>query len=495
MRYKQFIIFMILIVLSFQFSSITPAADTKIPFSEYADSFAKASGHQDVKRDEKALALVLDDSHVAVKIGLFDVWHPRLMLRDGDTAKQFKIAAGTLVDLQERWIDWTTDDVVREQCSEDIKILKKWINSWSLKKISRRKDGDNRRPDLLDLLKAKETVSAASSRFENIMIKPENTESDEEVVRAVSLILTPTRKNFLEVASFVGSLSEENKKLLWRDSVAMWTTFNCENIHVIAMEYPANYPGSGDITLGVEMNVNEKTGLLQHVAQNATDLLITHYHRNILPAEIINGFAMNMVLEMYKENNVRSGVNTDGKTLPAFSKFVPAGRSMGGWHPKRRSRGDESRWRKDKGKDLFLTELRKAQKDGAKKAARDKKKNSSKAAFFALQSVEGAKDQTVQAPFFMVTGGGKTLPDGYVNDFKEFFRAYRCAFVFWLMNKAMETEETPSSSDLLRRLLRRPDGEGSESIVKDVYGIPLTGDDETVDSLEWRFLDWLARGR
>jgi hypothetical protein len=102
---------------------------------------------------------------------------------------------------------------------------------------------------------------------------------------------------------------------------------------------------------------------------------------------------------------------------------------------------------------------------------------------------------TVNAPFFMTTGDRKSLPDDYVNDFKEFFRAYRCAFVYWLMNKTKQPKETPSSSDLTRQLLSCPEGELSETILKKVYGLPLTSEDETVESLEWRFLNWLARGK
>ena len=96
-----------------------------VPFAEYADSFLKTCGQEEVVRDESALLKVLEESYVAVQIGLFDVWHPRTPLRDGDLSKQFKGIAKALLDLQEEWIDWVAEEEIKKGCLKDLKTFGK----------------------------------------------------------------------------------------------------------------------------------------------------------------------------------------------------------------------------------------------------------------------------------------------------------------------------------------------------------------------------------
>jgi hypothetical protein len=329
---------------------------------------------------------------------------------------------------------------------------------------------------------------------------------DAQEKKPVLLVLSPTREDFLGLGSFAGALSADGKRLLWTDSLALWTSFNFRTLHVIALEHPATYPGQGDITQGMDMNAKEKTGLLQHVVQAAAELLIGHTWGESLPPELSSGLAMVMVIELFKENNVRAGGGSGGRRTPAYSKFVPGGRSSGGRLP---AISAEPRWREDKGKDFFLEVLRAAQKDGAKDAFKALGTSRDKRAFFALHSDAGTPGHFVQAPFLEVVNP-QPVPAGYTNDFREFFRAYRCAFAYWLKNKAKSAQEKAAAEELLRRFLQAltppwaaEEGENDEEeeespfvrAVAEVYGMPFSGEDGAAQSLEWAFLDWLARGK
>jgi hypothetical protein len=482
------------VMASILISTVCFASESKVPFAEYADAFAKEAGQQDLERNEDALIPVLENSYVAVKLGLFDVWHPRALLKDGDTTKKFKTAAGVLLDLQETWIGWVADDEVKKSTLKDIKVLNKWIKSWRFSKIIRRKKDEEGRPELLDLLKAKDPVREASKRFEDLLRKAEYMGRDEKPLENVLLILAPDRENFIHMASFVGSLREYNKNYLWQDSMATWTTFDCEDIQAIAMEYPATTPGNGDITQGTDMNGNVKTGLRQHVMMNAAEYLISQYHKGNFSRDLIIGFATNMVIESFKEINIRTGTGSKGNRTAAFSVFVPGGNSAGGTLPGRKARPLESRWRKDKGKDYFLSVLRKSQKQGAKVATKEKKKNWNKIACFPLESMSGVQGYTARAPFFVNPQDREPIPEEYTNDYKEFFRAYQCAFAFWIRNKAQNPGSDLSSADLASQFLGSSNRDGSGAPAEKVYGIQLTEKDDTAASLEWNFLQWLAKG-
>jgi hypothetical protein len=484
--YPTLMVLFLLFVLS---SAICPAPETKIPFPEYGDAYVEAAGHPDLKRDEKALEIVLNDSYVAVKLGLFDVWHPRMLLRERDIAKRFKSSSEALLDLQDRWIAWVADEEVKKECLDDIKILRKWVRSWKVNKIPRRKNDEKGRPDLLDILDAKESISAASRDFENLMVTAKCMKRENEEGKNVFIVMAPTRRNFIELAGFMGSLNETNKALLWGDRTATWTTFTCGPMHVIALEYPAAFSGKDDITEGVDMNGSDKTGLLQHVVLNASMPLIAHYHRDGFSPGLVNGLAMNMVIEMFKQISVRSGSGSKGGRVAGSSAFVPGGRSSGGVLAGNKAKPMESRWRNKKGKDHFLAMLKSAQNQGAKDAAKAKNRNLNHFAFFALKSDAGAGGYTARAPFLMEAEGRDPVPKEYADDFNEFLRAYQCAFAYWLMNKAKNPEKSLSSSDLLKRFLQ----DGSVNSVEGIYGLPLTGADHAADSLEKRFLVWLAK--
>jgi hypothetical protein len=483
-----------LIMVSLLTFALCLAQESKVPFAEYADAFAEAAGHKDIERNEKALIPVLENSYVAVKLGLFDVWHPRALLKEGDYSKRFKTAAGVLLDLQETWIDWVAEEEVKKSSLKDLKALKKWVKAWRFSKIIKRRKDEEGRPELLDLLKAKDPVREASGRLEELLLEGEFMGRQGKPGKNVLLILAPNRENFIQMASFVGSLRDYNRNYLWQDSMATWTTFDCEDIQAIAMEYPATTPGNGDITQGTDMNGNVKTGLRQHVMMNAAEYLITHYHKGSFSRDLILGFATNMVIENFKEISIRTGTGSKGNRTAAYSIFVPGGNSAGGTLPGRKAKPLESRWRKDKGKDYFIGVLRKSQKQGAKVAAKEKRNDWNRIACFPLESASGVQGYTARAPFFVSPQDREPIPEEYTNDYKEFFRAYQCAFAFWIRSKALKPESDLTSADLARQFLGSSSKDGSGEAAQKIYGMPLTGKDDTSESLEWLFLEWLAKG-
>ncbi len=475
----------------------SPAPPPAIPFSDYAESFLHTHRVQNLREVRSSIDALLDESYMAVRIGLFDVWYPRYRLRNKNKAREFMETASAILEMQKQWIAWTADKATKKESFRNIKTLEKWIRSWKLKQALFKKNSGKGRPVLIRLLEAKETTASASDSFAALMKKGDYLGAPEkDGTSGVSLILSPDRKDFLGLGSFIGLLNPTNRRLLLNNGLAMWTSFNRGDIHVIAMEHPATYPGRGDILKGIDMNAREETGLLQHVVQHAMDLLIEYYYDRSLPKQFASSLSMNMVIEIFEENNVRAGGGTKGRKTEAYTKFVAGGASSGG---RLAARNADPRWRHTKGRDYFLAVLRTSQKEGASATLKIRGRKRNKKINFLLQSDAGGPDtHLVQAPFLVEPFAGKTVPDLFKDDYLEFLRAYRGAFLFWLMNKCKSTKEKPD--ELLKRLLKRaslsPDKEKGPAfgeLVLDIYGRPFSGGNPCTESLEGQFLDWLSK--
>jgi|GEM_PF-1618720 len=479
----------------------------EVPFAEFADDFVKNHGLPDIERDDRALAPLLVKGYVTVSIGIFDVWHPAYKLRDKTHAERFRIAATALVDLQEKWLEWASDSDSPRKVKRETTTLRTWIRTWKSLGTINRKIREKKGPDLPLLIETKEETADALANFANRVSRCVAPESEDFDKSRIVLILSPSREDFVGLGSFLGSLNPENKRILWHDGLALWTSYRRAGIHVLALEHPANFPGRGDITEGLDMNAREETGLVQHVVQNATEWMIAHCYGNSMLPALANGLAMNMVVALYDQNNVRSGGGSGGQKEGAISKFVPGGQSSGGRLP---GRNADVHWRKKKGQGVFLKELRLAQKGGAKLTLKQYGAKRDKRAYFLLLSTQGVSDYAVGAPFLKGDHEREPVPRDYVEDFLEFHRAYRCAFTHWLLTKARPAKGGAAAKNLMRLLLRElprrivendvGSDVGSEErrkpfgeVVEEVYGKPLTAADGAVKSLEWEFLDWLSK--
>jgi hypothetical protein len=312
----------------------------------------------------------------------------------------------------------------------------------------------------------------------------------------VFLVLSPTRKDFLGLGSYLGSLNATNKRILWQNGLALWTSFIRDGMHALAMEHPSTLPGRGDITQGIDMNTRETTGLLQHATQHAMEYLLKFYYGDSLPPDLAKGLAQNTVIALFKENNVRAGGGVKGRKTAAYSKFVAGGKSTGG---RLAARNADVHWRHTKGRDYFLAALRTSQRQGAQIALRTEGKQRDKRTGFALIPDSGSGEPfLVQAPFLVGGFKIKDVPAGYSDEALEFRRAYRSAFVHWLASEAESASDRSAPEVLLGRLLRKASPGGAsedsfEKIVQGIYGASFTDRTGSMDSLEGRFLDWLSR--
>ena len=159
------------------------------------------------------------------------------------------------------------------------------------------------------------------------------------------------------------------------------------------------------------------------------------------------------------------------------------------------------RWRKEAGEGHFVEALVDAQKDGAKLASKDRENplRGDKSAHFELTSSKAASDTVaITAPFFGPHAEGKELPPfAYLDDYEEFFRAYQAAFIYWLRERGPSGSKKKSLTafgKLVQQHATRPRGTPLHEVALDVYGLPLSHEDGSIESLEWRFLAWLAKG-
>lgn len=464
----------------------SPAPAPLVAFDQYSDDFIEIHGLEEDGGLQTVDAL-LERGYVKVRLGIFDVWHPRYALRDSSIAKEFEAVADAILDLQKIWVDWTAAGRPDAAVAKDHKALKKWIRSW--KKLGSKKRQDGGRPDLLDVFKAKENVKEASKRLSDLMLRGEKSEY---------LVLSPTRLDFLGLGSFLGSLNDTNKRILWKNGLALWTSFTRDGVHYLALEHPSTWPGRGDITRGIDMNSREKTGLLQHVVQHAAEILLARYYKDAIPDDLLKGLAMNMVIEMYRENNVRAGGGTMERKTEAYSKFVAGGNAAGG---RLAPRNADIHWRHSKGKDYFLAELRAAQKRGAASALEARGKGRDRRAYFALEPDSGSGEiHIVRAPFLVEPKDLDPVPNSHKDEYLEFRRAYRSAFAHWLMERMKSPGRSNAPEILMGRLLqsaasKEVGGRSFEERVEEIYGQPFTNKDGSGESLEWRFLGWLAGKR
>jgi hypothetical protein len=186
---------------------------------------------------------------------------------------------------------------------------------------------------------------------------------------------------------------------------------------------------------------------------------------------------------------------------------VPGGLSEGGVLPPAPAVGGDAlvncRWRTGAGADYFVAALREAQVEGAKVAAKDRSnaRRKDKLVHFPIGSDESGAQWIAHAPFLGAHASAQAYPEPeFLNDYREFFKAYQSAFYHWLETTAEPVDGSRGDAfATFLRLLGKPVTD-VEPITKpeigaaleEAYGLPFSGPDGSVDSLEWRFLTWLA---
>ncbi|MFT5287901.1 MAG: hypothetical protein ACI8TQ_004089, partial [Planctomycetota bacterium] len=336
--------------------------------------------------------------------------------------------------------------------------------------------------------------------------------------KPAQMVFVPVRKTYVELVALVGALEPDRKKLLWNNDAAFGTAAWSSNTHFIALEY-ATWPNLvAEPYRGDNMSSLIKTGRSQHVIERAATSLSRGAFYAFASPLLEQALHINFVIEInggdYPTFNTWSFQfsRAGGSTAP-YSRFVPGGNSAGGTLPARTATSGpttgggastgKSVWRENDGTDYFLEALKQGQKKGfglvastpdvPPKLKRDKRPH------FAI-GIEGKSEVTLMsAPFLGDVAEKKKAPaDRFVDEYEQFFRSYRACFAHWLRigaDPAGEAESLELFSKLLNRASRRTSDDTLSSMVKEVYGVPLSAHNGETDCLEWRFLTFIQKAR
>ncbi len=445
-----------------------------------------------------------------VELASFDLYVPIDALKDDHWAEAFREAALTLIDLNRTWMLWGDPGLAEnEAVVGDWSALRKWVQSWSKSGLARCKGGSA--GSLFEELGAKEKVLEAAKRLKEL------NRPDDATIQAVGernrIVVGPSRKHFLELVAIAGWLHPEEREKLWSTAVIEQTAAWHGWSQIIALENSPIPLNPAQPFPGVPMTDRDETGLAQSVADRGAAILLrkeflrqgTHFFEESL--------GTNLVIAAVGKNDMYSSpwkleLRYTGETTQPYERFVPGGNSAGGTLPQRKAglgvisgnATEISRYRKTQGEDYFLGPLREGQKAGAQLAAKDKAHplHGDRLAHFELFSFETRGTHAMAAPFLGPYAEGKVLPPKeFLDDYEDFFRAYRSAFLHWLQTKGAGDEKSSEAkfAELIAKQASRDPAKPFHEVVEEVCGAPLSHSSGEVDNLEWRFLDYLARGR
>jgi hypothetical protein len=241
-----------------------------------------------------------------------------------------------------------------------------------------------------------------------------------------------------------------------------------------------------DYSSGEALNKRDPKVMEQQLVQLSVFRVFDAFYGEKVPAALSTGMAMNLVIDQFGEVNTRVDGDLRGRTAGKREVFVAGGASTGGFLGKNSA---ETRWREDHGKDRFVRVLRLTQKEGG---GLDKEAKN-KAAVFAIRSDKGGDHHPAKAPFFGAAPA-PAPPEAFHGDFAEMQRGYRCAFTFWLQNKAAGADKV--SREKFAQLLEKladPALEFEAAFAAVYDGAALSDAEAGKDSLEGKFLLWLAK--
>jgi len=488
----------------------TPQDDRQVDFSELATTFIADQGLDAESIGLASFSEVLESpGFVFVEIGTFTVCFPSSHLSNKDHLILFREAVTALIDAQGHWIDWYLDerDGV-EQARADLDKLRKWVKGWSagaMKKASLR--GGN----LLESVKPKEELSSAAARLRKFA-GPTEEQLFELGDDVGTILFAPTRQFFLETLGFLGWIDLDRREFYWRDQSVGITAAWYDWIHVVPLEaakWPVDYKKP---FAAASHSERHRTGLRQYVVDRCgASLLRAAFYRTDFSV-FESALRTNLVIATAGRDDLYLSdwglsFGKGGASRPGTSQFIPATglpgeASAGPGRPRaalRVSSEDISLWRKDAGADNFVKVLGKGQKNGASLAAKRKDRTGwkDKLSHFQLASSESSKKGLASAPFFGIASQRKQpQPEEFKNDYEEFARAYRSAFFFWMREEGLPGSREESHAAFIQLMSAHADPFGEvvfADMVNSVYGVPISAEDGSTDSMEWRFLKWISK--
>jgi len=488
------------------------AGDT-VPFEAFGREFLKAHGAASAA--ELSPTALLERHHVRGTLGCFDVAYPSSFLADKDRALEFQRQCAALLGLQRAWIDFLAPGDARTASAlADLAALEAWVKGWKPAALAQLAKSDDQR--IGQLPGTDDALRGALERLSAFLAKPDVLGVAPREQKRVSLVFAPTRRQFVELAGYTGLVDAAQQAIVWTEATAGWTSFWMEWNLVLALQYPA-WSEDPEFKGGTPMNEFEVSGAEQHTLQNAANALQWLCYGNDDALWMHQAVSMNLTLRALGELNALEGDTSRGttgaKTEP-YEKFVPGGNPKGGWLPPMPAAPQntikDGRWRAGKARDHGLAVLKKFQKEGAKELGKKKPAELSKEllrdteAHFLLLAPDGVEKGLATAPFLGRAANLKPYPPPqFLVDYREFFRIYKCAFYDWLQrlgDRGNKDSSPARFAELLKALAARgldanTDPAGFEALVQKTYGAPLSAADGTTDSLEWRFLAWLSKGR
>ena len=485
-----------------------PQDGSHIDFEGLAKSFLEEQGLAEWSAagpEAHSFDELLDSpAYVSLALGTMDLRIPRKSLEDGATAEEFKSAVQEVLDLQVNWLEWKAPERA-VQCAEDWKTLAKWVKGWSKGKLGRADGGKS----LYDDLGASEAVRTAAQHVAEAL------RADEATCKAVGelgrIVYAPSRKDFVQTLAVAAWFDSKLRANFWSDKAIERTLEWVGWTQVVSFRYTTLPVDAERPYAGVDMSADDKTGFAQYMTERAAALLLrrefwrqdAHFFEQTLAA--------NLVVANTGKNNLRSGewkleLHTSGSTSQPYERFVPGGNPAGGTLPPNpagpgTTSGNATQvslYRTSEGSDFFYGPLRQGQVAGAKSVAKDKKHRlaDDKTAHFALYSFTARGEHVMTAPFLGQLAESQTLPpDDFLDDYEEFFRAYRSGFLQWLRTSALpgKNESEAKFAALIAAHSGRAQRQLIDEAVQEVYGVPISTMDPADDSLEWRYLAWLAK--
>jgi hypothetical protein len=434
--------------------SLAPAAngqDGKVAYADFGHALLSSFGESAAP----ALPELLERHYARLPLAGFDLRVPKAMLGSKDGVARVASIAGALLDLADRTAEWTTNgpEALKAERAE-LAALRKFVAAW------RDKPAETQPPTL-------------AARKEPCV-----------------LILAPDRRNFVGLVGWLGLWKENYREYWWVDANAQFSDLRLQDegqVQVIALEYAAPKQ-DGDVTAGFDMNTRERTGLLQHVLQRAAMSWCWRWLGDDCDASFQLGLATDLVIDVLGQNNARSGGSGKEHSTEGQGGFIPGAPSQGGGMPVQNA---DSTWRHSLGADYFSRPLRQAQKAGEHEVGANKDKLGN----FLLHDQTDQHKHLVTAPFLGTSAMDReVVPAAFLDDYLEFHRAYRAAFVHWLQGNGMKTKAASAEqfAVLMRRLAEKAKGVDFDGLCRDLYGVPLSAKDPGTDTLERRFLAWVA---
>jgi len=477
--------------------------DIEIPFEEFGQQLLSEHFGKGARADEHSLEDLVAKRYATVSLGLFNLGYPVDLLGEKQASSDYAELATGLLDLQDRWIEWlTADDGSGAEARADCAALRAWVADWDKKALAKIARAEER--DLFRFFTAPAQVIEAQTRLDAFLHDVEHLGLAPKPDEQVDILFSPTRLDFIEMLGLAGLHAPQQQEVLWDVSADQWTQFWSGWTLVAALEYGPWTGFDAEFRSGKSMKSWESTGMVEQVILQSTMTLLRHCMTRDLD-HFENALAMNLVIEVIGQINTVDGegqIGRSGAKTQPYKRFVPGGASEGGRLPPKSAAPYnmvvKNQWREGNGADYFLKPLRKGQKDGAKRASKAKKNDRArdKTANFTLISVEGK--YVVSAPFLGVHADEQEYPPfEYLNDYGELFRAYKSAFYNWLRVKGTVEGEAPAQWARVLRALPEVDFESRpfEAILAEIYGLPLSAANGETDSLEWRFLAYIKKGK